>query len=98
MLAGKRPKREAAARRATDRQILEDAGRAPRDRLERAPGQADADAVLADDRRHHYGRLLVLEGHLGVQIIALRGRLPDSSGGGQSDNHLSCQFAKENLP
>ena len=33
--------------------------RAARDGLERAPGQADADTVLADDRRRHHGRLLV---------------------------------------
>jgi hypothetical protein len=43
---------EAATRRATDRQILEDAE-------QRTPGQADADAVLADDRRRYHGRLLV---------------------------------------
>ena len=34
------------------------------DRLKRAPGQADADAVLADDRRGHHGRLLVPAGAL----------------------------------
>ena len=42
--------KEAAARRATD---------APNRGLERAAGQAHADAVLADDRRRCHGRLLV---------------------------------------
>jgi hypothetical protein len=32
--------------------------------LLRAPGQADADAVLADDWRRHHGRLLVHAGAL----------------------------------
>src|SRR4029077_2407627 len=46
-----------AAGRATDRQIFEGAGHLIT--VERALGQANADAVLADDRRRHQGRLLV---------------------------------------
>jgi hypothetical protein len=39
-------------------------GRAPDRRLERAPGQTDADVVLADHRRRHHRRLLVPVGAL----------------------------------
>ena len=53
--------KEAASRRATDTQVLEDA-----ERLIAAwnEGQANADAVLADDRRRNYRRLLVPVGPL----------------------------------
>jgi hypothetical protein len=43
----KMEEKEALSRRATDAQVLEGC-RAPDRRLERAPGQTDADAVLAD--------------------------------------------------
>jgi hypothetical protein len=48
---------DGAAGRATDRQIFEGAGHLIT--VKRASGQANADAVLADDRRRHQGRLLV---------------------------------------
>ena len=51
--------KEAAPRRATDAQVLEDA-----DRLERAPGIAGADDLFTDDRRRDRGRLLVSVGSL----------------------------------
>ena len=50
--------KEAANRRATDVQVLEDAERANH-RLERAPGPANADVVLADNRRGHCSAVLV---------------------------------------
>jgi hypothetical protein len=49
--------KEAATRRATDAQVLEDAERLIA-RLERAPGTTRAH-VLAHDRRRHQGGLLV---------------------------------------
>jgi hypothetical protein len=55
--------KEASSRRATDAQVLEDSERLNR-RLERAPGKADADAVLADDRCCHHGGLLAPMGAL----------------------------------
>jgi hypothetical protein len=55
--------KEAATRRATDAQVLEDAERLITG-LERAPGQANADAVHAHDRRCHHRRLLVPVGPL----------------------------------
>jgi hypothetical protein len=45
--------KEAASRRATDAQVLEDAERL------NAPGQANANAFLANDRRRDKGWLLV---------------------------------------
>jgi len=54
---------EAAARRATDRQIPR-GRRAPDHGVERAPGQADAHAVFANDRRRDHGRPLVPAGAL----------------------------------
>lgn len=53
--------KEAAARRALDPQVRR---RAANRRLERAPGEAHADAVLTDDRRRGYGSPLVLVGPL----------------------------------
>jgi hypothetical protein len=50
---------EAAPQKANPRRC-----RAAGDRLERAPGQANAHAVLADHRGRHHGRLLVLAGAL----------------------------------
>ena len=47
MPGGQEAEREAAARHATERRILRRC-RAAGDRLERAPSQADADAILAD--------------------------------------------------
>ena len=55
--------KEAANRRATDAQVLEDAERLITAWNERQ-GQANADAVLADDRRRHHGPLLVPVGTL----------------------------------
>ena len=52
--------KEAAARRGTDKQILEDADYLVAVWNERH----DADAVLADDRRRDHGRLLVPAGAL----------------------------------
>ncbi len=53
--------KEAAARRATDAQVLEDAERANR---ERAPGITRAHDLFAHDRRRRHGRLLVFVGAL----------------------------------
>jgi hypothetical protein len=55
--------KEAASRRATDAQALEEAERLIA-RLERAPGQTNADAILADHRRGCRGWLLVSLGAL----------------------------------
>ena len=55
--------KEAAKRRATDAQVLEDA-EPPDRRLERAPGVARADDLFANDRCHHRRRLLVPVGAL----------------------------------
>jgi hypothetical protein len=41
----------------TDAQVLEDAERLIC-RLERPPGQANADAIFADDRRRHHKRVI----------------------------------------
>jgi hypothetical protein len=54
--------KEAKARRATEKQILEDADHLVAVWNERRP--SDADAVLADDRRGHHGRPSVLMGAL----------------------------------
>ena len=53
--------------------------------VERAPGQADADAVLADDRRRHHRRLLVLDWHRGAAVTALTPA-------------LSCRSCRPNAP
>ena len=45
--------KEAATRRATDAQVLEDAERRPDCRLEGAPGYTCAHDLFADDRRRH---------------------------------------------
>jgi hypothetical protein len=55
--------KEAANRRATDGQVLEDCG-APNRGPERAPSQANADAVLADDWCRDCSWLLVPVGAL----------------------------------
>jgi len=52
----------AAGRRATDAQVLEDAERLIGARG--TPGQANADVVLADDRRRHRRGILVSMGPL----------------------------------
>jgi hypothetical protein len=54
---------EAANRRETDAQVLEDAERLIA-ALERTPGQTDADAVLANNRRCYHSGLLVPVGAL----------------------------------
>jgi hypothetical protein len=56
--------KEAANRRATDAQVLEDAERLIAAWNERQAGQADADAVLADNRRSHQSGLLVRMGEM----------------------------------
>ena len=55
--------KEAASRRATDAQVLEDAERLI-GAWNGAPGQANAHAVLADNRCCYQSRLLVLMGSL----------------------------------
>jgi len=67
--------KEAAAKRASERQVLEDAGRLVSAWNE--PGQAHADAVLADDRLRAQGAALVPRG-------ALSG-LPHDAGGRFAD-------------
>ena len=77
---------EAAARRATDAQVLEDAERLNRC-LERASGQADAHAFLADDRRRHCRGVL-------VPVGALRS-LPNDERRRPADNRLSSQCGRD---
>ena len=55
--------KEAASRRATDAQVLEDAERLIA-AWERAPGTARANDLFAHDRRRHRGGLLVPVGPL----------------------------------